>query len=383
MTDVNHITIVLPFDIGRSYSFRPRSPEGLPENVRLPPEWSIGTSLLEQPLGIPFVWHPSASSSEARPVLKSLCWCYCANIEVQFYPVGVAVMVLRGALTGRPLAAPWETARGWEDAAQTYPALTELATAGVRDYTRVMGNHGEIRSFRRRPSPTLHRPAWAHPIFAATCEPDSANRPLLTAVDRATVAVGWRCTEVKSTNGATFRQVEQAMTSAAVTWQALSLLDECLSSFAHELVQLTPALIDAELHGTRVFVKQTTDGARPICWTLHRDLVNVIDLAHQQWKTSDLCLSVTCRAELVTMICEQRLSRSHERLASRVGVSALIIACFSVASATKDVLDLTDICQVWKLIVTASMMLVVGMALGAYLLRGSSQPSPIETTRQR
>src|SRR5688572_22080202 len=147
MTDVNHITIVLPFDIGCSYSFRPRSEEGLPPNARLPPEWTVGTAVLDQPLGIPLVWRPSASSSEAGPVLKSLSWCHCATIEVQFYPVGVAVMVCRGALTGRPLAAPWETVRRWEDAAQTYPALTDLATAGSRDYMRVRGNDREIRAF--------------------------------------------------------------------------------------------------------------------------------------------------------------------------------------------------------------------------------------------
>jgi len=354
------ITFLLPFDIGRSYILPVNfdwaakletlpedddvrlSAHQFPDDVRAP---------LGKPLRMEIVDGPARKAVDKA--IKRTTWCRDARVEVIFFPIGIAVLIVRAEL-GVPTGEAWHCFKEWEKGAYaSFAPIGELA----RDHFTSLATRlklPEIKDTARTPKEYDY--PWIYPLFFTdgSAKIDEAAHLECIKTANVEVFVRWRSSQVESpplsagNAQATRHFVESFYIIASVVWEMLNvtdtLLDTRLQELAHAQVTARVSAL-ARMQSVRLlraFCARALDGSHALRWTVDQDALKLLNAIHSAWDTGRWSGAVQNKLELLVLFYEQNEADLRERQNFALAAVALVIALVSTVSACSDILNVID-----------------------------------------
>jgi hypothetical protein len=235
-----------------------------------------------------------------------------------------------------------------------------LQPAGLREASELLRADMAIRGHN----------SWTYPIFITDSQADEANCATTLSLGASEIAIGWRASELKPSDSGFLERVETAAVAACASWQSLTVLDKALPIFGHNFLTATTTPTHS-IRAVRVLAKQVIDASRPVCWTIDRELLEILEAMCRVWRTSELCLAVNDNTDLVSLIYDQLQAEAREANTRLFGRLAFFIACMSLASAAKGMIEFWILGKRWIVAITVT-AIVIGAIVILQLTKGAN-----------
>jgi hypothetical protein len=415
------LSIVVPFDVGRSYVFKPshrsasdekRDWDSLVSSANQGPDSSTSWIWTTDRLGEAPAFYREPLGPVARcrlksgttPTLtelaeKSAFYSHFGALEVVFFTRGIGVLLLRG--TTRVV-----TAKDWrvifhKDREHLKEALLTTAGDRRRAYLRFM----DIAANKKRPIvfaidlPNRRRELEKirHPhVIAFTSEdvlPEeqrhrastlsfkvpvgyryiSGETDLILAVD-----VGWgESTVYKTPPGSEDAQaaITEAFVTAMASWYSLVLMTSLVSNFLRnsfvDMANKKPRISDRTGQTIRFMFMDTSTDSRPVRWAVRERDIILLDRIHTTWSTERWWRNVEERTTLLTAHHNEVAAGIRRQTDKRLGWLLIGLAAITSLSAVRDVADVWNPSH-FRILFMMLLMLLVVVLLGLRLLREES-----------
>jgi hypothetical protein len=401
-TKLTDITVLVPFDIGESYVFKPPADvceRCIWKNIFRPvnhnesdteSKWSterIGeaSAFYREPFGPIARYRPSSSATieELTSLFRAEGKCFAGfdSLEVIFFPRGVGILVLRAQV--QELSGDWR-----KDVRRDREQLKEVLKPHIRaaqvSYRMVMDRAMADERFkgfvfavnlpRRRREISEVRFPYAIAFTAGDCpkrkryDPARAAslshyRPLryryvntiqttkTTAEQEIDVAlsidVGWVEATVYSGASADWPYarvaVEDAFTVAMASWFSLVLMSSLVSrsirdSFIH-LADNRQKLSDKEGQTIRFAFMDASNASRPVRWTFRERDILLLDRINEVWSTKRWWRSIEERAALLNARHNEVATERRRKAEKNLNILVIVLGTITALTAVRDIAD--------------------------------------------
>lgn len=379
------VLLLVPFDTGRSYFFRARGDSDVywqwaevfgrnsadeewdltqfPKRFRKPLNWTA--TLCIDPATC-----PDRLKLPVKALQRTIPGKIVDKIRVVFFPLGLAIMVIRAELTGA-IEEAVEDYRGVRNNLKpicctivNYCAgryIDRMKSAVIREQAlrSTFWNKEDNRrvlflKFLKRTT-RIKNIEYLFPVFSVGSSPIGMLRrsgpdeaPI--AYDKALVYVGWnrafiRHHDLKPIESVALQEaIEVNFVIALVSWYSLVMMDQLASltalntMFGEAGSTAGPEKVDS---GTlRLAFMEAANASHPIRWTTHnRDLV-LLEQIHKRWSSERWWKNVNRRTQLLALHHQEIEAEGGAQRSFLFAIFGSIIGSFTLASAIADVLHL-------------------------------------------
>jgi len=354
------VTLLIPFDIGRSYIL-PIDFDWTAELKSLPEKEAAGLSAhqfgddVRDPLGKPVRMEilQGRALEALDEALKGTTWCSNAKAEVIFFPIGIAVLILRADLSVSASEA-WPRFEKWEKGA--YKILAPIG-AIARDRYVALAKRLELPEIKESArSPKENDYPWIYPLYFTDTATELDQEAHIASIHTANVEVfiRWKNAQIKSPPlfvgdaRAARRLVEAIFIVASGAWEMLNVTDALLDHRLHDMAHAQVSDKDATLGRMRsvrlfrAFCARALDGSHAFRWTVDQDTLKLLGTIQLAWDTARWSEAVQRKLELLVLFYEQSEAEQSERQNFIIAAVALVIALVSSVSACGDILNTVD-----------------------------------------
>lgn len=285
----------------------------------------------------------------------------CESAQAVFFPVGIAVMVVRLSLGTCPFTPTERWQELWNGGRTLYSKLiAEAASRYLKCMTAALGNTpgSTIKPLPHLTRNRIHRAGSVYFLFFVDGKSFNAQLPRTVRNERkrlgtygeARVCVDWGEGLVHAQDDAHQEAVERLFVIATASWYALQTSERLLSKFGvDELFGMDGSqhghLRQTQLLSLRIFYTDLLSAWNPNRWTANERDLELLHLIHTRWNSEKSWRNVKARTNFLALLqaaaADYETDRNNRR-ALELAIGGVAIGAFTLASAIVDVAGLIN-----------------------------------------
>jgi hypothetical protein len=396
------LSLLVPFDIGQTFIFKSRAAKPEDDWTKIfsgadhAQDWSVDQGELDgfsKSMGWIAIWRyfEGAAKPKLDKALEKLRKHVPGDLEESrdgiraiIFPNGIGVLIVR--IRAAPLDDPrWLTMQSAGQRKQRRAACRVFLSTVAACYLNFMYDairrhaKGEPRVIERlQPVGRAHgivRAEYTYPLHFFNPDDEAkwlAAHPKAneTGYGSARLFIDWKSASI-SQGSAERTPIECIFIVALAGWFALHVMNNRATHYIlNAIYGLASSHHDpdaTEGWAVRLAYMEAANQAFPIQWTSTMQDLNLLETIHTCWGSDRWWKQVERKTSLLAAHAEQLEAESNERWNRRIAGVGATIACFTLASAIADVMDLTGGPNWLKLALVLGVPAILGIGLGYWV----------------
>lgn len=368
------ITLLFPFDIGRSYFFEARTSEGKDDFERMLGNglWKADQYLAREfrvPLGLPASLDVTQENNSelqkfTEKIPEKLFDKESLEIEVIVFTIGSANLLVHLDLQ-ECFFEHEKSFKKWTDDALR--DLAPVANEARKQYFKLMEQSNErvawFRPYSERvlwlrsvdtgrksdPSQELKKLDYSYPLIFLNKNHTFSSSRSASSVEykQAHLQISWSEAYIRGCWNEEKREIERHFVAADASWHTLYIMDKVVSSsmldaLRSEARQQVSIRTRLDYRVIRLAYIEAANASQPSSWTLSGQHLGLLKAIHDVWGSKELWKTIGGRTALLAAHYDQLEAEENGSRNQKVAIAALAFAFFSVVSASADLVGALD-----------------------------------------